>query len=226
MRINPEGRENVKQNTFVFAIIIAVVTATALVYNWPWWVVMPVELFLVWRIIFVIRFFRDPVRPLLQEEGAVFSPADGKIVVIEEVDEPKVMGGRCIQLSVYMNFYNVHVNWYPVGGEITYKEHYNGAFLFASNPKSSTENEHTTIGVRTKTGTTIMFRQIAGWVARRIVSYPEVGDQVEQNHKAGFIKFGSRVDVFIPLGSEICVGIGDKVVGSQTVLAKLPTANH
>ena len=110
MRINPEGRENVKQNTFVFAIIIAVVTATALVYNWPWWVVMPVELFLVWRIIFVIRFFRDPVRPLLQEEGAVFSPADGKIVVIEEVDEPKVMGGRCIQLSVYMNFYNVHVN--------------------------------------------------------------------------------------------------------------------
>ena len=210
----------------MFAIIIAVVTATALVYNWPWWVVMPVELFLVWRIIFVIRFFRDPVRPLLQEEGAVFSPADGKIVVIEEVDEPKVMGGRCIQLSVYMNFYNVHVNWYPVGGEITYKEHYNGAFLFASNPKSSTENEHTTIGVRTKTGTTIMFRQIAGWVARRIVSYPEVGDQVEQNHKAGFIKFCSRVDVFIPLGSEICVGIGDKVVGSQTVLAKLPTANN
>lgn len=226
MRINPEGRENVKQNTFVFAIIIVVVTATALVYNWPWWVVVPVELFLVWRIIFVIRFFRDPVRPLLQEEGAVFSPADGKIVVIEEVDEPKVMGGRCIQLSVYMNFYNVHVNWYPVGGEITYKEHYNGAFLFASNPKSSTENEHTTVGVRTKTGTTIMFRQIAGWVARRIVSYPEVGDQVEQNHKAGFIKFGSRVDVFIPLGSEICVGIGDKVVGSQTVLAKLPTANN
>ena len=226
MRINPEGRENVKQNTFVFAIIIAVVTATALVYNWPWWVVVPVELFLVWRIIFVIRFFRDPVRPLLQEEGTVFSPADGKIVVIEEVDEPKVMGGRCIQLSVYMNFYNVHVNWYPVGGEITYKEHYNGAFLFASNPKSSTENEHTTIGVRTKTGTTIMFRQIAGWVARRIVSYPEVGDQVEQDHKAGFIKFGSRVDVFVPLGSEICVGIGDKVVGSQTVLAKLPSANH
>ena len=210
----------------MFAIIIVVVTATALVYNWPWWVVVPVELFLVWRIIFVIRFFRDPVRPLLQEEGAVFSPADGKIVVIEEVDEPKVMGGRCIQLSVYMNFYNVHVNWYPVGGEITYKEHYNGAFLFASNPKSSTENEHTTVGVRTKTGTTIMFRQIAGWVARRIVSYPEVGDQVEQNHKAGFIKFGSRVDVFIPLGSEICVGIGDKVVGSQTVLAKLPTANN
>ena len=225
MRINPEGRENVKQNTFVFAIIIAVVTATALVYKWPWWVVVPVEAFLAWRIIFVIRFFRDPIRPLLQEEGAVFSPADGKIVVIEEVDEPKVMGGKCIQLSVYMNFYNVHVNWHPVSGEIIYKDHYNGAFLFASNPKSSSENEHTTIGVRTKSGVTIMFRQIAGWVARRIVSYPEVGDQVEQNHKAGFIKFGSRVDVFVPLGSEICVGIGDKVVGSQTVLAKLPTEN-
>ena len=172
-----------------------------------------------------LRRLADAVMHTCGGRCAVFSPADGKIVVIEEVDEPKVMGGKCIQLSVYMNFYNVHVNWHPVSGEIIYKDHYNGAFLFASNPKSSSENEHTTIGVRTKSGVTIMFRQIAGWVARRIVSYPEVGDQVEQNHKAGFIKFGSRVDVFVPLGSEICVGIGDKVVGSQTVLAKLPTEN-
>ncbi|MBR4850661.1 MAG: phosphatidylserine decarboxylase family protein [Tidjanibacter sp.] len=222
MRIHPEGRENVKQNTLIFAIIIAVVTATALVYNWPWWVITLVEAFLVWRIIFVIRFFRDPVRPLLQDDSLVYSSADGKVVVIEEVDEPEVMGGRCIQLSVYMNFYNVHVNWNPIGGEVIYKDHYNGKFLFASNPKSSMENEHTTIGVRTKSGHTVMFRQIAGWVARRIVSYAKVGDQIEQNHKGGFIKFGSRVDVFVPLGSDIKVKIGDKVVGSQTVLAELP----
>lgn len=223
MRINPEGRENVKQNTLIFALIIAVVTATALVYDWPWWVIAIVDAFLLWRIIFVIRFFRDPVRPLVQDEGAVFAPADGKIVVIEEVDEPLVMGGRCIQLSVYMTFYNVHVNWNPVGGEVIYKDHYNGQFLFASNPKSSSENEHTTIGVKTHMGHTVMFRQIAGWVARRIVSYIEKGNHIEQNHKAGFIKFGSRVDVFVPLGSEIKVEIGQKVVGSQTVLATLPT---
>ena len=222
MRIHPEGRENIKQNTLIFAIIIAVVTATALVYHWPWWVMVPMEAFLVWRIVFVIRFFRDPERPLLQDDSLIYSPADGKVVVIEEVDEPKVFGGRCIQLSVYMNFYNVHVNWNPVGGEVTYKDHYNGKFLFASNPKSSMENEHTTIGVRTKSGHTVMFRQIAGWVARRIVSYAKEGDHIEQNHKGGFIKFGSRVDVFVPLGSDIKVKIGQKVVGSQTVLAELP----
>lgn len=221
MRINPEGIENVKRNTFIFTIIIAVVTATALVYKWPWWVIVPVEAFLLWRIIFVIRFFRDPVRPLVQDEDAVYAPADGKVVVIEEVEEPKVMGGRCIQISIYMNFYNVHVNWSPVSGEVIYNDHYNGKFFFASNPKSSSENEHTTIGVRTKKGTVVMFRQIAGWVARRIVCYAKVGEPVEQNHKVGFIKFGSRVDVFVPIGSDITVKLGEKVVGSQTVLAKL-----
>ena len=226
MRIHKEGIEGIKINTLIFLLIIAVVTATGLMYDWAWWVLALVDGFLLWRIAFVIRFFRDPERPQLTDSEGVFSPADGKVVVIEEVDEPEVMGGRCIQLSVYMNFYNVHVNWYPVGGEITYKDHYNGAFLFASNPKSSTENEHTTIGVRTERGTVVMFRQIAGWIARRIVAYPQVGDKLAQNSKFGFIKFGSRVDVFVPLGSEICVGIGDKVVGSQTVLAKLPTANN
>lgn len=222
MRIHKEGREGVRLNTVIFLLIIAVVTTTALVYDWAWWVLALVDGFLLWRIAFVIRFFRDPERPLKADADGVFAPADGKVVVIEEVDEPEVMGGKCVQLSVYMNFYNVHVNWAPVGGEVTYKDHYNGEFVLAWRPKSSHLNEHTTIGVRTDKGHTVMFRQIAGWIARRIVSYPQVGDRVEQNSKFGFIKFGSRVDVFLPLGSEILVGLGDKVVGSQTLLARLP----
>jgi phosphatidylserine decarboxylase len=222
MRIHKEGIEGIKINTLIFLLIIAVVTATGLMYDWAWWVLVLVDGFLLWRIAFVIRFFRDPERPQLTDSEGVFSPADGKVVVIEEVDEPEVMGGRCIQLSVYMNFYNVHVNWAPVGGEVTYKNHYNGEFVLAWRPKSSHLNEHTTIGVRTERGTVVMFRQIAGWIARRIVAYPQVGDKLAQNSKFGFIKFGSRVDVFLPLGSEVLVELGQKVVGSQTMLARLP----
>lgn len=222
MRIHKEGIEGIKINTLIFLLIIAVVTATGLMYDWAWWVLALVDGFLLWRIAFVIRFFRDPERPQLTDSEGVFSPADGKVVVIEEVEEPEVMGGRCIQLSVYMNFYNVHVNWAPVGGEVTYKNHYNGEFVLAWRPKSSHLNEHTTIGVRTERGTVVMFRQIAGWIARRIVAYPQVGDKLAQNSKFGFIKFGSRVDVFLPLGSEVLVELGQKVVGSQTLLARLP----
>lgn len=221
MRINPEGREGIRINTIIFAIIIAVVTATALMYNWAWWVIALVDGFLLWRIIFVIRFFRDPVRPLLRDENSVFAPADGKVVVIEEVDGPKEMGGRCLQLSIYMTFYNVHVNWVPISGEVIYKDHYQGQHFLAWQPKSSAENEHTTVVVRTPSGRVVSYRQIAGWIARRIVCYASEGDFVEQNSKAGCIKFGSRVDVFLPLDSQVLVKIGDKVVGSQTQLAKI-----
>lgn len=223
MRINPEGYAGIRINTFIFVIIIAVVTATALVYDWAWWALALVDGFLLWRIIFFIYFFREPSRKLQRDPQGVFAPADGKIVAIEEVEAPEGMGGeRCVQLSVYMNFYNVHVNWYPVAGEVTYKNHYDGEFILAWQPKSSALNEHTTVAVRTESGVTVVYRQIAGWIARRIVCYPEVGDRVEQNAKSGCIKFGSRVDVFLPLGSEILVDINQKVVGSQSLLARLP----
>lgn len=222
MKINPEGYLGIKINTFVFAIIIVVVTATALVYDWAWWVLALVDAFLLWRIIFFIRFFREPQRPLVQEENVVFAPADGKVVAFEEVDAPEGMScRRCLQLSVYMNFYDVHVNWNPISGEITYKDHFEGDFLLAWHPKSSSLNEHTTVVVKTNSGAEIAWRQIAGWIARRIVCYPEVGDRVEQNAKMGCIKFGSRVDVFLPVGSEILVSVGERVVGSQTRLARL-----
>lgn len=222
MKINPEGYAGIKINTAIFLLIIAVVTATALLYDWAWWVLALVDGFLVWRIIFFIYFFREPERVVERDEEAVFAPADGKVVVIEEIDAPEGMGcARCVQMSVYMNFYNVHVNWYPVSGEVVYKRHYDGDFMLAWRPKSSSENEHTTVVVKMDNGTTVGYRQIAGWIARRIVCYPEVGDKVEQNAKSGCIKFGSRVDVFLPLGSEILVNIGDKVVGTQTPLARL-----
>lgn len=221
MRINPEGREGIRINTIVFLIIIAVVTATALVYDWKWWVLALVDAFLVWRIIFFVRFFREPVRPLVQQEGVLFAPADGKVVVIEEVEGPEMMGGRCLQLSIYMTFYNVHVNWCPIAGEVIHKDHFQGEYHLAWHPKSSAENEHTTVGLRTNCGKNVAFRQIAGWIARRIVCYPEVGDKLEQNAKVGCIKFGSRVDVFVPLGSQVLVNLGDKVVGTQTPLVKL-----
>lgn len=222
MKINPEGYAGIKINTAIFLLIIAVVTATALVYDWAWWVLALVDTFLVWRIIFFIYFFREPNREQLRDENVVFAPADGRVVAIEEVDAPEGMGcERCVQMSVYMNFYNVHVNWHPVSGEVVYKEHYDGDFVLAWRPKSSSENEHTTVGVRMESGEVVVYRQIAGWIARRIVCYPEVGDRVVQNTKSGCIKFGSRVDVFVPLGSEILVDIDQKVVGTQTPLVRL-----
>lgn len=223
MRINPEGYKGIKINTAIFLLIIAVVTTTALVYDWAWWALALVDGFLLWRIIFFFVFFREPSRKELKDERGVFAPADGKVVTIEEVDAPEGMEcERCVQMSVYMNFYNVHVNWHPVSGEVTYKNHYNGEFILAWQPKSSSLNEHTTVAVRTDSGARVVYRQIAGWIARRIVCYPEVGDRVEQNTKSGCIKFGSRVDVFLPVGSEILVDIGEKVVGTQTLLARLP----
>ena len=222
MKINPEGYAGIKINTAIFLLIIAVVTATALCYDWAWWVLALVDGFLLWRIIFFIYFFREPKRVVVKDDEAVFAPADGKVVVIEEVDAPEGMEcERCIQMSVYMNFYNVHVNWYPISGEVVYKRHYDGDFMLAWRPKSSSENEHTTVAVKMANGTVVGYRQIAGWIARRIVCYSEVGDRVEQNAKSGCIKFGSRVDVFLPLGSEILVEIGDKVVGTKTQLARL-----
>ncbi len=221
MRINPEGREGIRINTAIFLIIIAVVTTTAIKYDWAWWVLALVDAFLVWRIIFFVRFFRDPERALLKESDVLFAPADGKVVVIEEVEGPECMGGRCLQLSIYMTFYDVHVNWAPIGGEVFHKDHFQGDYHLAWQPKSSAENEHTTVGVRTESGQKVAFRQIAGWIARRIVCYPEVGDTLEQNQKVGCIKFGSRVDIFVPLSSQVLVKLGDKVVGSQTKLARL-----
>ncbi|HEX3384203.1 MAG TPA: phosphatidylserine decarboxylase family protein, partial [Mucilaginibacter sp.] len=150
-------------------------------------------------------------------------PADGKVVVIEEADEPEFLKDRRIQISVFISPVNVHVNRNPIGGVVKYFQYHKGKYLVAWHPKSSTENERTTIAIENKSGVTVLFRQIAGAMARRIVWYVKEGDKVEQGKQFGFIKFGSRVDVFLPLGTNVKVGIGEVVKGGRTVLAELVT---
>ncbi|WP_418983313.1 phosphatidylserine decarboxylase family protein [Alistipes sp.] len=170
---------------------------------------------------FIVAFFREPRRVRIHDADLVFSPCDGRVVVTEVVPEKEYLEEEMLQISIFMSVTNVHMNWVPVGGVVEYFKYHPGRFLVAWHPKSSTENERTTTVVKLPTGRRVLFRQIAGLIARRIVSYMKVGEPVEQNSVCGFIKFGSRVDVLVPKGSELLVEIGDPVVGSQTPIARL-----
>lgn len=176
-------------------------------------------------LILVVQFFRVPNREVTSDDKVVVCPADGKVVTIEEVEETEVLKDRRIQVSIFMSPLNVHINWFPVGGKVSYYKYHPGKYLVAWHPKSSTENERTTVVVRHRSGYDILFRQIAGAVARRIVCYAREGGDANQSSEFGFIKFGSRVDVFLPLGAEVRVNLNDMVKGSQTVLAVLPKEN-
>lgn len=170
----------------------------------------------------IVSFFREPRRVKIHDDALVFAPCDGRVVVTEVVNENEYFGGReVMQISIFMSVTNVHMNWFPVGGLVKYFKYHPGRFLIAWHPKSSTENERTTTVVETVNGEEVLFRQIAGVVARRIVSYVKVGSQVKQNDVCGFIKFGSRIDILIPKDSELLVEIGDQVVGTQTPIARL-----
>lgn len=170
----------------------------------------------------IVQFFRSPNLLITQHENAVLCPADGKVVVIEETEEPEFLKDKRIQVSVFMSPVNVHVNRNPISGVVKYFKYHPGKYLVAWHPKSSTENERTTVVTENKVGQQVLFRQIAGALARRIVWYVKEGDKVEQGEQFGFIKFGSRVDVFLPLGSKVNVEIGEVVKGGTTVLAELP----
>lgn len=171
--------------------------------------------------ILIVSFFRSPKREIIINNNYILAPADGKVVVIEETDENEYLKEKRIQVSIFMSPLNVHVNWYSISGVVKYFKHHHGKFLVAWHPKSSTENERTTVVVETENKVEILFRQIAGAVARRIVCYSMVGDKVAQGEQFGFIKFGSRVDVFLPLGTKINVKPNQKVVGNKTVIAEL-----
>ena len=174
----------------------------------------------------VVLFFRNPSRTLVPDDNKVFAPADGKIVAIEEVEESEYFHDKRIQVSVFMSPLNVHVNRYPVSGEVTYTKYHPGKYLVAWHPKSSLLNERSTIVIKTPNGQEILVRQIAGAIARRIVTYPKAGDMAVQGNDLGFIKFGSRVDVFLPLDAKIKVQIGDVSKGNQTVIATLEYLNN
>lgn len=173
----------------------------------------------------VVQFFRVPNRKCTGQEYDVICPADGEIVVIEEVEETEYFKDRRIQISIFMSPLNVHVNYNPISGLVKYTKYHPGLFLVAWHPKSSTDNERTTVVTEHKSGQEVLFRQIAGAVARRICYYVSPGQHVESGKEFGFIKFGSRIDVFLPIGSEINVKIGDKVQGVNTTLAVLKE-NH
>ena len=176
-------------------------------------------LLLVW--FFLVAFFREPRRGRIHDTDLVFAPCDGRVVVTEVVRENEYLQEEMLQISIFMSITNVHMNWVPVGGEVEYYKYHPGRFLVAWHPKSSTENERTTTVVRMPSGQRVLFRQVAGLIARRIISYMKVGHAVEQNSVCGFIKFGSRVDVLVPKDSELLVEIGDPTVGSQTPIARL-----
>ncbi len=186
--------------------------------SWPLWLLAFVLTLLV---LWVAYFFRDPERTGPRGDRVVISPADGKVIDIREVDEPAFLQGRAIRISVFMNVFNVHVNRYPVSGNVAYVHYNPGKFLNAAADKASLENEQSSVGVQTARGR-VLFRQIAGLIARRIVTYSREGDDAVQGERMGLIRFGSRVDVFVPVGSTVKVRLGEKPVAGTTVLAELP----
>lgn len=185
---------------------------------------IPVLVFLIralsiFVLITVLQFFRNPNRKIVTNEQIVLCPADGKVVVIEEVEETEFFKDKRIQVSVFMSPINVHVNRFPISGIVKYVKYHAGLYLVAWHPKSSTENERTTVVVEGKNGQSVLFRQIAGALARRIVCYSKEGEIAKQGDEFGFIKFGSRVDIFLPLGTKVNVQLNEVVKGGITTLA-------
>lgn len=205
----------------LFAILLVVCVP---LWLWVRPMVWPVIVTIVCAVFYflVVNFFRSPRRIFRGDrKDVVVSSADGTVVALEETVENEVLGGPCIQLSVFMSVLNVHANWFPVDGQVTYVKHHKGRFMAAYLPKSSTENERSTVAIKTADGQTIVMRQIAGAMARRIVTYAQPGEEASIEDHMGFIKFGSRVDLFLPLGTKIYVKIGDKTIGGITEVARL-----
>lgn len=217
MKIHKEG----------YWIIPVAVLIIGLLYALLYWLIpfAPVQLLLglaaIIFLVLVVRFFRDPEIAIEIRENVILAPADGKVVVIEETNETEHLHDRRIQVSIFMSPLNVHVNRSPIAGEISYFKYHPGKFLVAWHPKSSTDNERTTIGIKTASGAEIVMRQVAGAVARRICFYSKAGMPVEQGEKFGFIRFGSRIDLYLPLDAKIKVNMGDISYGGKTVIAEL-----
>lgn len=219
IRIHREGTEQLA------AGLIGIIVIAALLWHfvpvaWPFWAFVVVA-GIAYGI--VLNFYQCPVRYLNVEDtsGIVVAPADGKVVVIEEVDEERYFHDRRIQVSIFMSLFNVHANWFPVDGRVKFVRHFDGNYHKAWLPKASIENEHADTMITTDDGTDILCRQIAGAVARRIVTYAKDGEECYIDEHLGFIKLGSRVDIFLPVDTEIKVKMGQKTIGDQTIIAKL-----
>lgn len=210
MKIHKEGR-SIIINQFILLFIVGIISnfnSNFITYT------LPIFLFL---ILFSVYFFRVPKRKFLIEDGKILSPCDGKVVVIEETQENEYFNDKRIQVSIFMSPLNVHNNLYPISGSIEYVKYHPGKYLFAWNPKSSTENERNTVVIKNQK-IEILCRQIAGFLARRIVCYAEKDKNINACKELGFIKFGSRVDIFLPLGTKITSKINDKVKGGESII--------
>lgn len=218
MTIHKEGMKSIVISAIVFALI-NLASFYYISYNYPWlsWLIFILSL-LTW--FFIVSFFRVPTRKLMAGEALVIAPADGKVVVIEEAFDKEYFHEKRLQLSIFMSPANVHQNRNPISGEVVYNQYHRGKYLVAWHPKSSTENERHTVVIK-NSNAEVLVKQIAGAVARRIVNYLKVGQKVEQGAEMGFIKFGSRVDVLLPLGTEVHVKLNEVVRGGVTVLATL-----
>lgn len=219
IRIHREGTDTLVFSFFIL-VAMSVILWRAFDTKIPFW-----SFIIVFGTIYaiVINFFRCPIRKFPSEDTdkIVVAPADGKIVVVEEVDENEYFHERRLMISIFMSLFNVHANWFPVDGRVKMVKHTNGNYHKAWLPKASEENEHADILIETPDGVDILCRQIAGAVARRIVTYAKEGEDCYIDEHLGFIKFGSRVDVYLPLGTEVCVKMGQSTTGDQTIIAKL-----
>jgi len=214
-------REGQKIILTTFFLVVAAVLAAQFFIEITW-LRVAVQVVALVLLILILQFFRNPKRLVTPNFNEILAPVDGKVVVIEEVEETEYFKDKRKQISIFMSPLNVHVTRYAASGTITYSKYHPGKYLVAWHPKSSTENERTTVVMHTPKFGEILYRQIAGAMARRIINYAEEGQQVVQGQDAGFIKFGSRVDLFLPLDSKIVVKLDESVVGARTCIAMLP----
>lgn len=217
IKLHVEG----KKILFRALLILAVINVAVFLLFSNEWVENIVLLASIIVYILILQFFRNPKRHTHSDPNNVIAPADGKIVAIEEIDEQEYFKDKRLQISIFMSPLNVHVNRYPISGNVKYAKYHPGAYLVAWHPKSSLLNERTSVVVETPEGTPVMYKQIAGALARRIVMYAKEGTKVLQGTDSGFIKFGSRVDVILPLDANVLVKVGDKARGGEQILAEL-----
>lgn len=218
MKLHKEGK-----NIIITAFFLVAALTFVLLYLGPDFLWYHISILLASLIfyIYIVRFFRVPNREFINEEGAIFAPADGEVVVVEKVFEDEYIKENCIQISIFMSPLNVHINWFSLSGKVKYVKHHPGKYLVAWHPKSSTLNERTSICIENANQQLIMMRQVAGAVARRIICYAKPGMEVKQNEELGFIKFGSRVDIYLPENAQTLVHLKEKVVGGRTIIARL-----
>jgi len=203
----------------IAVLVAAALTGVAFTVPMPIWLHFLLVALAVFVLVIILQFFRNPSRKVVLDDSTIVSPVDGKVVVIEKVMENEYFQQECIMISVFMSPINVHVTRYPIGGRVAYSKYHPGKYLVAWHPKASEENERTTVVVEHKNSSKILYRQIAGALAKRIVNYAVEGEEIVQGTDSGFIKFGSRVDVYLPLDAHIKVELNQKLKGGESILA-------